>query len=1299
MEQLKPVEKTDKEMGNKEEVSNDKEQHPPQRYMKSITENTLSHQNNNKKPLKISSFPSQPQIDNKNSINNVIELLDDDKEIETNVIAPLKSNKRKRPSRDNFNVIPQHHNSYPTISAGQASAQSRTINMPDWMKQPQGPDPIRYRDQPAPGHYPVAKGLSMSPYLEPQYITIHPGHIPTWRNLLPNGFLAAQKAKEELSSQNKCFLLSLVNMSEFTVTGVSPDGIRQATSIKGLRSHIRQFSREYGKAIFDRDDNDLLDGGRWRIPLGAYQSFFIYLRSLPNTVVRGIPASHLNIAMLGRQRMEKGFPSVKKLLHIGVPPKIANTLAPFQRGGVEFVYERKGRALIADDMGLGKTIQGIASMSIYHEDWPLLVLSPSTARYHWQNEFLNWLGRSREEKPFLDFGKNEKSKSDNSKMDDTIIEARKEKFSGRPKRPMRPLMQSEIHVLTSGNDRIIPSSKTKVVIISYGLAPKLAQEKKMLPGMFRSAIVDESHMLKNKKSQRTKWLMPLLQATRRCVLLSGTPAFARPIELWPQMSILGTSRDEWLTSEEEFIQKYGKGGGKHARAELHTLLVGTIMLRRMKADILKQLPAKVREQALIKVINKDTGQEFAELIEMLKQGKGALGKIAIKYNIDGKVEKEEAPDAASQETSQDFPRSKQELKKQVEDEVQDLFDKRNKEIEYFHMQQQTDQQMLPSQIQQFKIQTQSALRAELDQFYHQRMESLKKQNKGSSGAAEGENPDGSLTRKALLVRLYQKTGQAKIPFVVEMLKLWLKNPAKGKLCIFAHHVSVLDEIQKQSGLSNNRNSLSKFIRIDGSTNPKQRHEKINSFQNDPVVRIALLGITAAGVAVTLTASSTVWFAELFWTPALLIQAEDRCHRIGQQATVRCMYIVAKGTLDEILWKHVEKKFQDLAEFVEGKEKMNLVVHKKYNGASEYRKTLEAEEIDLDDEVVAEDEIMESVDELESVLHQDIKELEREEQAMISTEKVDPDPDPDPEEEMYKEGESKSSPIIVPTATKSQVVTGKTESAAIICLSDDDEPARVQKTLEVEGLHSEREFPGLKLYKMCFFGPSVGIEFLIFHCKLVVSGKDKKNARFRPNGKPSIGDVIVAVKDEEITPTTGLGPILSLLKNLMCTDGYLEFIFAEDAEFALYFKSRLGLLKGKSNQIYQKIPDLPTYNLIFEGTGSYGFIVESLYSAVVVTEIHPSRLEKVGIEGNPKVGDVLVCVNKMHLREGERVDYVKGLLGQLKSQGQPVEITFAAGDKAISTLVKHGRQITLSKTEPKARIQQQSVDPEVIELLD
>lgn len=137
------------------------------------------------------------------------------------------------------------------------------------------------------------------------------------------------------------------------------------------------------------------------------------------------------------------------------------------------------------------------------------------------------------------------------------------------------------------------------------------------------------------------------------------------------------------------------------------------------------------------------------------------------------------------------------------------------------------------------------------------------------------NGEEKVNRKAVLNKVFQLTGKAKIPVLIDMLKRWIADTTNGKLCIFAHHLAVLNGLEKGAGLSNAEGSKSKYIRIDGSTNPRLRQDQITSFQKDPSVRIAVLGVTAAGVGVTLTAASTIWFAELFWTPALLVQAEDR----------------------------------------------------------------------------------------------------------------------------------------------------------------------------------------------------------------------------------------------------------------------------------------------------------------------------------------------------------------------------------------------------------------------------------------
>jgi SWI/SNF-related matrix-associated actin-dependent regulator of chromatin subfamily A-like protein 1 len=96
---------------------------------------------------------------------------------------------------------------------------------------------------------------------------------------------------------------------------------------------------------------------------------------------------------------------------------------------------------------------------------------------------------------------------------------------------------------------------------------------------------------------------------------------------------------------------------------------------------------------------------------------------------------------------------------------------------------------------------------------------------------------------------------------------------------------------------------------------------VQRFQEDPRLRVALLSLTAAGVALTLTAARRAVFAELFWTPAALLQAEDRCHRIGQRKEVEIEYIMARGSLDDCLWPLIRHKMRLLGEMVEGDEKV------------------------------------------------------------------------------------------------------------------------------------------------------------------------------------------------------------------------------------------------------------------------------------------------------------------------------------------------------------------------------------------
>jgi hypothetical protein len=179
---------------------------------------------------------------------------------------------------------------------------------------------------------------------QPEYIPLPAGFTPTWHELVPNTqpVHTVAAANGPHGHQRKEYLLSLLNVKEFTIAGLAANKFEPSTvtSVTGLRGPIRKISRDHGRAVYQ--------AGKWRIPLGAYHTLVAYLTSLPNCVVVGIPPHQLQIASLEHARQKKGFPTAQALVERDVPKGLAKALAPFQRGGVDFVLEKGGRALLAD---------------------------------------------------------------------------------------------------------------------------------------------------------------------------------------------------------------------------------------------------------------------------------------------------------------------------------------------------------------------------------------------------------------------------------------------------------------------------------------------------------------------------------------------------------------------------------------------------------------------------------------------------------------------------------------------------------------------------------------------------------------------------------------------------------------------------------------------------------------------------------------------------------------------------------------------------------------------------------------
>lgn len=457
------------------------------------------------------------------------------------------------------------------------------------------------------------------------------------------------------------------------------------------------------------------------------------------------------------------------------PPGL--TYLPYQRAGIEFMLQRRNTWL-ADQMGLGKTIQAIGLMNADESIQKVLIVCPASLKLNWQREIEKWR--------------------------------------------TRPL---SVSILSDGKKS---NKNANILIVNYDILDKWFEDIQY--ECFDLLILDESHYIKSSaqntiplkpeekkpgsralyryeyKVKRVQAVFDVAPLCKRMVFLTGTPITNRPKEAWTSIQLL--CPDEFPKSFFSFAKRYCAGsndghgfcsdGGSNLE-ELQERLRSSCMIRRLKEDVLTELPPKRRQ-----------------IMELPAPG----------------------------------------LTKHIQ--------------------------------------------AENNAFWE--FESRKDALKLEMELAKVDGDEEKYTRKVLEMKEYSRAGfeqisklrretaMAKLPLAKDTINDFISSGEK--IVVFAHHHDVIDELLR---MLNEKNEIA--VALDGRMSQENRQRSVDLFQNNSSVKIFIGSIAAAGVGITLTAASTVIFAELDWTPGNMSQAEDRLHRIGQVYPVNVIHLVLEGSLD------------------------------------------------------------------------------------------------------------------------------------------------------------------------------------------------------------------------------------------------------------------------------------------------------------------------------------------------------------------------------------------------------------------
>jgi SNF2 family DNA or RNA helicase len=121
-----------------------------------------------------------------------------------------------------------------------------------------------------------------------------------------------------------------------------------------------------------------------------------------------------------------------------------------------------------------------------------------------------------------------------------------------------------------------------------------------------------------------------------------------------------------------------------------------------------------------------------------------------------------------------------------------------------------------------------------------------------------------------------------------------------KALVFANFLAGVEAITEEC-----ENAGIRAQSMTGATS--DRRTLVNTFQNDPDMRVFIMTLKTGGLGLNLTAADTIFILDPWWNIAAETQAIDRAHRMGQKGTVFAYKLVARGTIEEKILQLQEKK--------------------------------------------------------------------------------------------------------------------------------------------------------------------------------------------------------------------------------------------------------------------------------------------------------------------------------------------------------------------------------------------------------